>query len=48
MKTTKKLAALFLALGIVFGMAGPAATGRANGICGGVGTEFNPVTGECE
>jgi hypothetical protein len=45
-KMTKRLAALFMALGIVLGMAGPAAASRAGGVCGGAGT-FNPATGEC-
>ena len=50
MRLRKKVAAVFLAMGFVVGLAGPAGashSGRADGICGGVGAHYDPVLGEC-
>ncbi len=41
------VAAVFLA-GMLVGLADAASAERANGVCGGTGTVYNPVTGECE
>ena len=51
MQLRKKVVAVCLALGAVLGLAGQAVAdhnGRADGVCGGTGLHFNPVTGECE
>ncbi len=51
MRLRKRVVTVFLALGVVAGLAGPAAAshsgGRADGVCGGVGYHYDPVLGEC-
>lgn len=51
MRLRRRVVAVFVALGVAVGLAGPAAAshtgGRADGICGGVGAHYDPVLGEC-
>ena len=50
MRLRKKVAAVFLAVGFVVGLAGPAVAfhgGRADGVCGGTGYHYDPIVGAC-
>ncbi len=48
MRVRRRLVAAVFAVGMLVGMADAASAERANGVCGGTGTVYNPVTGECE
>ncbi len=47
MRLRKRVVAVFLGLAVTVGFAGPALASRADGICGGVGSHWDPVLHEC-